>query len=115
WLQALHPFGIGGPIAALVDTRRCPLEHVQMPGVAAEGGKQLDAPRTRADQRAALVRELVQARVLRGATGVRVIPARRVEHPPLEALDAGDAGQLRLAPEPERHDHEARPDVVAAR
>ena len=41
----------------------------------------------------------------------RVIPARRVERRSGERLDAGDVGQLRLAEDARRADHEAGGDA----
>ena len=73
----------------------------------------LDRRRAGADDRHALVGQLVQ--VPGGvAAGVAVVPAAGVEAVALEVLDARDARQLGAARRAQRHHHEARPDVVAA-
>ena len=73
----------------------------------------LHRSRAGADNRDALVGELVQISV-GVAARVAVVPAAGVEGVAFIALDAGNAGQLRPVQRPVGHDDEARAHAVAA-
>src|ERR1700761_9249398 len=73
----------------------------------------LNAGRAGADDADALVRKAGHRMAL-VAPGVLIVPATGVEGVAGEALDAGDAGKLRVAEEPGTGNHEARGDPVAA-
>ena len=92
-LQRFRPFRIGRRVAALVDGRRGALKHVEVLGISAEVRNQLYAGGPGSDQRDPLVSQLVESAAGIPA-GVVVIPARRVEHVPLEVLDSRDTGKL---------------------
>src|SRR6185369_10272325 len=62
----------------------------------------------------ALVSELRHRRAARVAAGPGVVPAAGVERVALEALDAGDARQLRLVERSGSHRDEARADAITA-
>ncbi len=84
-----------------------------MLGISAEVRNQLHTGGTCSDEGDTLVAQLVQSAAGISA-GVLVVPARRVEHVPLEVLDPRDAGQLRPVVRTSGQYHEAGPDVVAA-
>ena len=112
--QGLHPRGIGGRIGTLVHAGGRALQHIELPGVPGEIGYRLRGGGTGADDRHALVGQLVEHRVLRVATGIAVVPARGMEHRALELLDAGNPRQLGHVEHAAGHDDEARADLVAA-
>ena len=112
-LERREPLGIGGPVPPPVDRRRRALEHVQVPGVLRQARHALDRCCPGPDDRDPLVTQLGHSAVV-VTTGVAVVPAARVERVTLERLDPGDARQLRSCGRAERHDDEARPDVVVA-
>src|SRR5687767_5124444 len=78
-----------------------------------DSGHGLDGRRAGADDGHPLVAELRHAAV-GVAAGVAVVPPAGVERVSLELVDARDAGQLRPTRRAERHDDEARADVVVA-
>lgn len=71
------------------------LEDVQVGGVLGQHRDDLDAGGAGADDAHALVREAAHA-AFGGATCVGVVPPRGVEGVPLEVLDAGYPGELRV-------------------
>ena len=91
--EAAHA-GIGRRVVALVDARRGALQHVELLGVLAEVRHRLDRGRAGAEDRDALVGELVEHRVVPLAAGVLVVPARGVELVALEVVDARDVREL---------------------
>ena len=111
--QRLHPFGIGRRVATLVDGRWRALKHVQVLGIPAEVRHELYAGGARADERDALVGELVQSAGGVPA-GVVIVPTRRVEAVSFEVLDSRDAGQLRPVERTRPHHDEASANVVVA-
>ena len=73
-----HSGSVGAFSRSSTDDGRA-LEHVEVLGIPAQVGNELDAGRAGADERDALVAELVQSAVGVSA-GVVVVPARGVEH-----------------------------------
>src|ERR1700723_771018 len=71
----------------------------------------LDGGRAGADNRDALVAELVQISV-GVAAGVSVVPAAGVERVPLEGVDTWNSGQLRPVQRPVGHHDETRANPV---
>ena len=93
-----------GPVAVGHDPRRRALEDVQLLDLRLDARHVLDRGRAGADRGDALA---LQVHV--------VIPAGRVEHRPLEALDAGNGGQLRLGERSEAADQDLSLDLALAR
>src|ERR1700744_221406 len=86
-LQRRGPLRVGRLVTPYVHRRRRPLKHEEVLSVSAEVRNQLDAGRTRTDQRHALVMQLVQSAV--GVpTRVVVIPTGGMEHVSREVLEA---------------------------
>src|SRR5690606_19358300 len=112
-LEGGNPFGVGGPVAALVDIGRGALEDVEVLGRSGDVRNDLDPAGAGADHRDLLAGQSVQA-ALHGAAGVGVVPARAVEGVATELADTGDAGQFRLVERALGHDDESGADVVAA-
>src|SRR5262249_19072831 len=67
-----------------------------------------------ADDRHTFIRKLVQHRMPSIATGVCIVPTRRMEGLALEVPQALDAGQLRRIRGTRTHDDESRADIIAA-
>ena len=76
--QSLHPFGICGFIAAIIDRRRRTLEHIEMLRITPEERNALDCRCTRTDEGDILVfcceQRRVQRQVELEARGVEVVP-----------------------------------------
>ena len=83
------------PVAVRHHPRRRPLEDVQLLDLRLDLRDELDRRRPRSDHRHALARQLVL-----------VVPARRVEDRPLEALESGQVRRVRIAQRPLRGDHD---------
>ncbi len=104
----------GGPaVGAHVDGRGGALEDVDVSGVLGQHGNDLDAGGPGAHDPHTLTRESGHAPA-GGASGVRVVPPRRVEGVAREVLDAGDAGEFRLGEGAGGGDDVGRPELVAA-
>ncbi len=111
-LQAAEPLHVGRPVVTGVDRRRSALEQVHVPRARGQVREDLDAARAGADQRDALVRQLVQA-AAPVAAGDAVVPPAGVEGLPAEALDPLDAGELGPVQRAGPHRHEPRVEQVA--
>ena len=106
-------FGIGGPVAALSDGRRRALEHVQVLRGLGQRRHALDAGRPGAHEAHDLVRQAGEG-LVRPSAGVLVVPTRRVERAPGEALHARDGGQLQEVQDPDGKHVPATAQLVAA-
>ncbi len=111
--QRLDPFGIGRTIPPDIYRGGGTLEYVEMLRVLRQERDALDRCRTGADNRDALVAELVQIPI--GiAAGVSVVPAAGVEGVTLETVDALNPGQLRPIQRPVGHHDEPRAHPIVA-
>ena len=112
-LLALGEVGLGVSVAPHTDGRRRALKDDDVLRRRRERGEALDAGRARADETDGLVAE-VGERLPWTATGVLVVPARRVEGAPPELLHARDGRQLHEVEDPDGEHVVAAGELVAA-
>ncbi len=113
-LEVVEPVRVDGLVVADVDRRRGALEHVELTRGPRQVRDALHRGGAGADDADALVGELLHERTAGVAAGVVVVPPAGVEGVPAEALDAGDAGQLRPVQRPGPDGDELGADLVAA-
>ncbi len=105
--------GLGGPVAALTDGGRRTLEHVDVLCGFGERRHALNPGRSSAQHGDDLVAETIE-RLVGAATGVVVVPARRVERDASEILHPCDDGQLHEVEDPDGQDVPPATHHVAA-
>ena len=101
-------------VDALVDGRGGALKHVELLGVSGQERNCLNGGSARADDRDALVAQLVENRLALVPAGVVVIPSGGMEHLALEIFQSRHPGHLRCIDRSHGHDDEPRSQIVAA-
>ena len=102
WLERSGPFGVGRSVGAHVDRRRRALEHEQLCRARTEVRNTLHGGGPGADDADPFAFEAHEA-ALGITAGVVIVPPARVERVPPEAVDAGNAGELRPVQRPAGH------------
>ena len=109
-----EPLRIDRRVGAHVDRGRGALHDQQLLAGPRQVRHRLHAGRPGADDRHALVGQLLHQPALRVAAGIVIVPAAGVEGVALEGLDAGNAGQLGHVQRPGAQADEAGGEDIAA-